>query len=664
MKGFTNNATISGNHLSIAAFESPFTNTGTLSAANDLSITVTVDLPQQGGSGFTNTGTISGNNLSITDNSSPFTNSGTIAADGSGGSNINLTNNFTAGSFDNEHTITATNGATLSLSVGGTSSSINNGTISVGSGSRLILNGSLGGTGSMVIQDGGTLEVQSGTLADTVNFAGVGTLQLEGPNLVTGALSGLATGDVIALPHAIATSAVVNGTTLTITFPDGSTENLTLAAALPAGSYLSSPQLDGAGGTELVVLPTTPPTPAAPADSAVVNGYVNAAHDTAAQALTGTAQLGSTVTIYDNGTQVSTTTANATTGAWSFTLGQLADASSHSYTVTATDAAGNVSQPSGALSFAVDTTAPATPAAPTDSAVVNGYVNAAHDTAAQALTGTAQLGSTVTIYDNGTQVSTTTANATTGAWSFTLGQLADASSHSYTVTATDAAGNVSQPSGALSFAVDTTAPATPAAPTDSAVVNGYVNAAHDTAAQALTGTAQLGSTVTIYDNGTQVSTTTANATTGAWSFTLGQLADASSHSYTVTATDAAGNVSQPSGTLSFAVDTDAGEQAALSVTVNGGTPINAATDSSVPFTATGFQSDDSGKVTFSDGNPLHNQVVAITNGVLASSTVNLSGMSSGQSRPPWLSIRIQPETCLCPSAHKCSSIAFRQSLAM
>jgi hypothetical protein len=65
-------------------------------------------------------------------------------------------------------------------------------------------------------------------------------------------------------------------------------------------------------------------------------------------------------------------------------------------------------------------------------------------------------GSTVTIYDNGTEVGT--ADASTGAWSFLTGQLPDGSAHSYTVTLTDAAGNVSQPSAALNILVDTTAP--------------------------------------------------------------------------------------------------------------------------------------------------------------------------------------------------------------
>jgi hypothetical protein len=85
-------------------------------------------------------------------------------------------------------------------------------------------------------------------------------------------------------------------------------------------------------------------------------------------------------------------------------------------------------------------------------------VNAANNTSAQLLTGSAEDGTTMTIYDNGTQVGTTTTDPSTGAWSFLVGQLPNGSTHSYTVTATDAANNVSQPSAALNFVVDTTAP--------------------------------------------------------------------------------------------------------------------------------------------------------------------------------------------------------------
>jgi Calx-beta domain len=79
---------------------------------------------------------------------------------------------------------------------------------------------------------------------------------------------------------------------------------------------------------------------------------------------------------------------------------------------------------------------------------------------------------------------------------------------------------------------------------------------------------------------------------------------------------------------SFTIDQDTGEQTALSLTVNGGQPIGAAIAAAVPFTAVGFESDDNGTVSFSDGS--HAPVVVnITNGVPAASTVNLAGLNDG-----------------------------------
>jgi hypothetical protein len=191
-------------------------------------------------SGLVNNGTITATNLSLRGS-----NEGTITATGSGVGSIS--------GFDNENAIAVINGDKLNFFGG-----INNGTISVGSNGRAIFS-NFGGGGSIIINDAGTVEVQSGTLANTIDFAGIGTLQLDGP-LAIGALSGLTTGDVIDFAHATLTSAIINGTTLTVTFAGGQTENLTLATALPAGNDLSSPQLDGAGGTKLVVVPTTVPT--------------------------------------------------------------------------------------------------------------------------------------------------------------------------------------------------------------------------------------------------------------------------------------------------------------------------------------------------------------------------------------------------------------------
>lgn len=205
-------------------------------------------------------------------------------------------------------------------------------------------------------------------------------------------------------------------------------------------------------GATTTTPPAPTPVPTAPtnlADSAIIKGYVNAANDTAAQALTGTAQAGTSVSFYDGTTKLGTTTAGST-GSWSYTLGVLTTGA-HSLTATATDASGHTSVASSPLAFTVDKTAPVAPTGLADSAIVNGAVSAANDTAAQALTGTAEIGSTVRVYDGTALLGTATAGQN-GAWSYTLGVL-PSGSHSLSATATDVAGNTGAVSGALAFTV-------------------------------------------------------------------------------------------------------------------------------------------------------------------------------------------------------------------
>ena len=64
------------------------------------------------------------------------------------------------------------------------------------------------------------------------------------------------------------------------------------------------------------------------------------------------------------------------------------------------------------------------------------------------------------VYDGATLLGSATANGS-GAWSYTTGALSDGG-HSLTATATDAAGNTSAASAALSVTVDTAAPGAPA----------------------------------------------------------------------------------------------------------------------------------------------------------------------------------------------------------
>jgi autotransporter-associated beta strand protein len=379
----------------------------------------------------------------------------------------------------------------------------------------------------------------------TVNN-GNGYVNAAGESSVAFAVAGLVTGDTgtvtftDSLGNTVAVAVTAGQTAYSANFTGLVDGTITASLALAGESYSET-------GNAATLKTTTPATPSA-ADAAVTNGYVNAASDLATQALTGTGTAGDTVTVYDGTTALGTTTV-AGNGSWSYTLGVLANGS-HSLTATQTDVAGNTSAASAAIGFVVATTLPAAPAALTDPASSNGVVNAVADTSAQALTGTGTAGDTITVYDGTTQLGTTTVGAN-GSWSYTLGALANGS-HSLTATQSDPAGNVGAASGALVLNVDTTVPAAPAGLTDSAAVAGVVNLASDTGAQALTGTGTAGDTITVYDGGVELGTTVAG-TTGAWSFTLGTLANGS-HSLTATDTSAVGNVSSASGALTLTVD--------------------------------------------------------------------------------------------------------------
>jgi len=121
----------------------------------------------------------------------------------------------------------------------------------------------------------------------------------------------------------------------------------------------------------------------------------------------------------------------------------------HTFSVRAVDRAGNVDATPATYSWTIDTTVPAVPTI-TSTAPVGSTTSAAHT-----LTGTAEAEATVKIYNAGTLVGTATADAD-GYWSFAL-TLAEGAS-TLTVTATDAAGNVSTEAAAGTWTLDTTVP--------------------------------------------------------------------------------------------------------------------------------------------------------------------------------------------------------------
>ncbi|OLO02618.1 Ig-like domain-containing protein, partial [Salinicola socius] len=158
--------------------------------------------------------------------------------------------------------------------------------------------------------------------------------------------------------------------------------------------------------------------------------------------LTGTAEANATVAILANGTQIGTADADDD-GNWSFTIGDanaLPDGEVN-FTATATDAAGNVSPASPSFTLNVDTVDPMAPAIdPTNGDII---------------TGTAEPGSTVTLTDDaGNAIGDPALVDGDGNWSVTPSDpLADGDT--INATATDAAGNTSDPATAI---VDTAAP--------------------------------------------------------------------------------------------------------------------------------------------------------------------------------------------------------------
>ncbi len=138
---------------------------------------------------------------------------------------------------------------------------------------------------------------------------------------------------------------------------------------------------------------------------------------------------------------------------WTATLMPAANVTAASNVITldltqVTDLAGNAGTGTATSDvYAVDTQAPAAPSVP---------ASAENPTASlrPTLTGTAEAGALVTLY-NGANVAGT-ATATGGNWSIAPATDLVAGVHSFTATATDAAGNVSAPSGALSLYVGVT----------------------------------------------------------------------------------------------------------------------------------------------------------------------------------------------------------------
>ncbi|WP_407119846.1 Ig-like domain-containing protein [Bradyrhizobium sp. STM 3561] len=359
---------------------------------------------------------------------------------------------------------------------------------------------------------------------------------------------------------------------------------------LTATATNSSGQVSAASAALAVTVDTK-----APAAPTIASDTVNSANQVVAS---GTAEANSTIKVYDGTTQVGTATTNAT-GAWTLTTAALA-AGTHALTATATDVAGNVSAASapfdpvigssgssgsgtsgsgtsgsgtsgsgtsgsgtsgsgtsgsgtsGSGTSGTGTTAPAAPqiaSFSTDSGVAGDHI-----TSDKTLTldGTAVANSTVKVFDGATQLGTVTADSS-GAWHYTTGALPDGK-HGFTATDT-VSGVTSKASTALDVTVDTAAPDAPVLLSDPTTHNRAT----------VSGTAEAGSLVKLYEGTTLLGTTTA-ATDGSFSVTTPNLKHGS-HTFTATATDAAGNTSALSQPIDPPIGSHSGGKDASTVEV-------------------------------------------------------------------------------------------------
>jgi hypothetical protein len=275
--------------------------------------------------------------------------------------------------------------------------------------------------------------------------------------------------------------------------------------------------------------------------------------------LTFSAESGSTVQVYDGTTLLGTAT-ESPAGTFTFTATALATGT-HTLSATATDAAGNVSAASSAFSINVDTDAPNAPVitAVSDNVVPNTAdlsSGASTNDTTQTLTLTAEAGSTVLVYDGTTLLGNAT-ESPAGTFTFTTAALASGA-HTLSATATDAAGNVSAASSTFTLNVDTAVPNAPlivAVSDDQAPNTGNLGTGASTndSTPTLTFSAEPGSTVQVYDGTTLLGTAT-ESPAGSFTFTTAALATGT-HTLSATATDAAGNVSAASSTVTLKVDT-------------------------------------------------------------------------------------------------------------
>lgn len=287
----------------------------------------------------------------------------------------------------------------------------------------------------------------------------------------------------------------------------------------------------------------------------------------------GTAEPLSMVAIYVGKTLMGTSFADSS-GKWTYDSIFVMPDGEYTITAKAMDFSGNTSLSSKAYKFTVDTIPPAMPSINEATDNVGDQQGALHsgqqtDDSTPTLTGYAEAGTTVFVYDHGKLVGTALANAQ-GTWSLTpAAPLADGE-HSFTAVARDLAGNLSDPSTpfVLTLAPDATQTPTIDLVFDDVgrIVGAVVQGGHtDDEQPTLSGKGQPGDTVRIYDNGKLLGEAQID-TQGNWSFTPESALAEGPHSFQVQAFNDSQSPSERSSAFELVIDTISPDASRLSIT--------------------------------------------------------------------------------------------------
>ncbi|QBH94949.1 hypothetical protein EKN56_00085 [Limnobaculum zhutongyuii] len=295
--------------------------------------------------------------------------------------------------------------------------------------------------------------------------------------------------------------------------------------------------------------------------------------DDSTPTFSGKAEVGSVVTIYNDGTAIGSVKV-ADNGSWTFTPSDRLPDGDYKFTTTVTDKAGNVSDASPTVNITIDTSK--VPVSIDrlydDQGDITGNIepNGVTDDTRPEIFGSGKAGSVITVYDGATELGSTTVKAD-GSWSFTPNGDLGQGKHSITVISKEPSGNVEGPTAAFEFNVDSVAPGRPtidSALDDMGAIQDplYHNSATDDPTPTLMGKAENGSIVKIYVDGALLGSAVADSTTGAWSYTPTSAQTEGKHTFYVTATDKAGNVSQPSADFVLTMDFTGPDPDALKIT--------------------------------------------------------------------------------------------------